>query len=106
LKYKVLPLWRTYIDESRTTFAKPHEIKMRCYWELFALTPSPPWRKKKKKKTCMETPLSIVRQESEEWIVHFPHQTQLEKIIFVTPLTINHFHANEDIYGNHSGPIT
>jgi len=96
LKYKVLPLLPTYIGERRTTFAKPHEIKMRCYWELFALTPP---------QTCMESPLSTIQLESEEWTV-IPHQTQFQKIIFVTPLTKNHFHANEDTYGNHFGPIT
>jgi hypothetical protein len=54
----------------------------------------------------MESPVSTIQLESEEWTVHSPHQTQFEKNIFVTPLTKNHFHANEDIYGNHSRPIT
>jgi len=53
----------------------------------------------------MESPLSTIQLESEEWTIT-PHQTQLQKIIFVTTLTKNHFHANEDIYGNHFGPIT
>jgi hypothetical protein len=33
LKYRVPPLWPTYIGERRTTCA--HGIKVRCYWELF-----------------------------------------------------------------------
>jgi hypothetical protein len=35
LKYRVPPLWPTYVDERRTKFAKSYEIKVRCYWELF-----------------------------------------------------------------------
>jgi hypothetical protein len=35
LKYRVPPLWPTYIGERRTTFAKAFGIKARCYWELF-----------------------------------------------------------------------
>ncbi len=56
--------------------------------------------------TCMESPLFTIQLESEEWTIHSPHQTQFEKNIFVTPLTTNHFHENEDIYGNHFGHIT
>jgi hypothetical protein len=33
LKYRVPPLWPTYIGERRTTFAKAYEIKVRCYEE-------------------------------------------------------------------------
>jgi len=33
LKYRVPPLWLTYIAERRTTFAKACGIKMRCYGE-------------------------------------------------------------------------
>jgi len=33
LKYRVHPLWRTYIGERRTTFAKTYGIKVRCYEE-------------------------------------------------------------------------
>jgi hypothetical protein len=33
LKYRVPPLWPTYIGERRTTFA--YGIKVRCYCELF-----------------------------------------------------------------------
>jgi hypothetical protein len=35
LKYEVPPLWPSYIDERRTTFAKAYGIKVRCYRELF-----------------------------------------------------------------------
>jgi hypothetical protein len=35
LKYRVPPLWPTYVDERRTKFAKSYEIKVSCYWELF-----------------------------------------------------------------------
>jgi len=35
LKYRVPPLWPTYIAQRRTTFAKTCGIKVRCYWELF-----------------------------------------------------------------------
>jgi hypothetical protein len=35
LKYRVPPLWPTYVDERRTKLAKSYEIKVRCYWELF-----------------------------------------------------------------------
>ncbi len=38
LKYRVCPLWPSYVDERRTTFAKAHRIKVRCYWELFGGT--------------------------------------------------------------------
>ncbi len=31
LKYRVPPLWPTYIGERKTTFAKAYEIKVRCY---------------------------------------------------------------------------
>jgi hypothetical protein len=31
LKYRVPPLWPTYIGERRTTFAKTYGIKVRCY---------------------------------------------------------------------------
>jgi len=50
-------------------------------WELFALTHLP-----EKKKTCTESPLSIVQVESEQWTIHSPHQTQLE-IKNTAPLT-------------------
>jgi len=43
-------------------------------WELFAVT----HLQEKKKKACVESPLSIVELESEQWTVHSPHQTQLE----------------------------
>jgi hypothetical protein len=33
LKYRVPPLWPTYIGERKTTFAKAYEIKVRCYGE-------------------------------------------------------------------------
>jgi hypothetical protein len=33
LKYKVPPLWPTYIGERRTTFAKLYWVKVRCYGE-------------------------------------------------------------------------
>jgi hypothetical protein len=35
LKYRVPPLWPTYISERRMTFAKAYQIKVRGYWELF-----------------------------------------------------------------------
>jgi len=35
LKYRVPPLWPTYVGERRTTFVKAFGIKVRCYWELF-----------------------------------------------------------------------
>jgi hypothetical protein len=34
LKYKVPPLWPTYICEKKTTFAKTYGLKMKCYWEV------------------------------------------------------------------------
>jgi hypothetical protein len=33
LKYRVPPLWPTYIGERRTTFGKAYGIKLRCYGE-------------------------------------------------------------------------
>jgi hypothetical protein len=33
LKYRVPPLWPTYIGERRITFVKENGIKVRCYWE-------------------------------------------------------------------------
>jgi len=33
LKYRVPPLWATYIGRRRTTFAKAYGIKVRCYRE-------------------------------------------------------------------------
>jgi len=33
LKYRVHPLWPTYIDERWTTIAKAYGIKIRCYGE-------------------------------------------------------------------------
>jgi hypothetical protein len=33
LKYRVPPLWPTYIGERRTTFAKAYGVKARCYGE-------------------------------------------------------------------------
>jgi hypothetical protein len=33
LKYRVPPLWPTYIGKRRTTFAKAYGIKVRCYGE-------------------------------------------------------------------------
>jgi len=48
------------LDERRTTFAKTYGIKMRCYWELFAL--NPPFKKKKK-------------NMHEKSIVHYPIST-------------------------------
>jgi len=38
LKYKVPPLWPTYISERKTTFAKAYGIKMKCYWEFLGGT--------------------------------------------------------------------
>jgi len=35
LKFRILPLWPTYIGERRATFAKEYAINLRCYWELF-----------------------------------------------------------------------
>jgi hypothetical protein len=78
LKYRVPPYLPSYKGERRTTFAKAYGIKVRCYRELFGehvrnlgnslLLPHPP--KRGGKKACME---------SEQWTVHSPHQTQLEK---------------------------
>jgi hypothetical protein len=31
LRYRVPPLWPTYIGERRTTFAKAYGIKVKCY---------------------------------------------------------------------------
>jgi len=84
LKYRAPALWPRYIGEVRTNFAIAYGIKVGCYWELFGkhvknlgtLCFDPPPRKKKK--ACMESPLSIVQVESEQWTVHSPHQTQLE----------------------------
>ncbi len=84
LKYRVPAFWPSYIGEVRTNFAKAYGIKVRCYWELFGkhvknlgtLCFDPPPRKTK---ACMESPLSIVQVESEQWTVHSPHQTQLGK---------------------------
>jgi hypothetical protein len=33
LKYRVPPLWPTYVGEGRTTFAKAYGIKVRYYGE-------------------------------------------------------------------------
>jgi hypothetical protein len=33
LKFRVPPLWPSYIGEARTTFAKAYGIKVRCYGE-------------------------------------------------------------------------
>jgi hypothetical protein len=33
LKYRVPPLWPTYIGERRTTFAKAYGMKVTCYGE-------------------------------------------------------------------------
>jgi hypothetical protein len=52
----LLPLWLTYTGERKTILAKAHEIKVRCYGELFGGTceelgnsllgpPSPPKKK-------------------------------------------------------------
>ncbi len=47
-------------------------------WELFALSPlTLNQEKKTKKKACIESWLSTVQLESEQWTVHSPHQTQL-----------------------------
>jgi hypothetical protein len=84
LKCRIPPLWSWYIGEVRTNFAKAYGIKVRCYRELLGkhvknlgtLCFDPPPRGKK---VCMESPMSIVQVESEQWTVHSPHQTQLEK---------------------------
>jgi hypothetical protein len=47
LEYKVPFLWPMYIGKRRTTFGKAYGIKVRCYWELFALNPSPTPTQKK-----------------------------------------------------------
>jgi hypothetical protein len=76
LKYRVPPLWPTYIGERRTTFAKAYEIKEGCYWEFFGehvrnleilcfdTPPLPTPKKKKKKKSLlqMQCPLSKWRE--------------------------------------------
>jgi len=59
LKCRVPPLWPSYVAERRTTFAKAHGIKVRCYTELFGehvrnlgtlcFDPSPPTPNKKKR---------------------------------------------------------
>jgi hypothetical protein len=34
MKYKIPPLWPTYVDKMKTTFAKTYGIKNRClYYE-------------------------------------------------------------------------
>jgi hypothetical protein len=43
-------------------------------WKLFASLPHPT-----QKTTCMESRMPIVQVESEQWRVHSPQQTQLEK---------------------------
>jgi hypothetical protein len=35
LKYRILPVWPTYIRARRITFSKACGIKVMCYWELF-----------------------------------------------------------------------
>ncbi len=35
MKCRVPSLWPSYIEQSRTTFAKAYGIKVRCYRELF-----------------------------------------------------------------------
>ncbi len=81
------PLWPTYKGERRTTFAKAYGIKVSCYRELFGehvenlgnfLLLLPP-TKRGERKACME---------SEQWIVHPPHQTQLDKNPPPTPQPI------------------
>jgi len=81
LNYRVPSLWPNYIGERRATFAKANGRKLRCYWELFGehirnlgalrFNPLP-------QKACMESRLSPVQVESEQWTVHSPHQTQLD----------------------------
>jgi hypothetical protein len=63
LKYRVPPLWPTYQGERRTTFAKAYGINVRCHWELF----------------------EEHKNFHQKSTVHFPHQTQLEKIIPPSP---------------------
>jgi hypothetical protein len=50
-------------------------------WELFDLTPLPHQNKTKqnKIKACMESRLSTVQVESEQWTVHSSHQIKLKK---------------------------
>ncbi len=81
LNYRVPSLWPNYIGERRATFAKAYGRKVRCYWELFgehvrnlgalSFNPLP-------QKACMDSRLSPVQVESEQWTVHSPHQTQLD----------------------------
>jgi hypothetical protein len=72
------------MGEKRTTFAKAYGIKVRRF-DPFAF-PSP---QTGKKKSCMESPLSNVQVEIEQWTTHSPHQTQLKK----RPPSCPHPHA-------------
>jgi hypothetical protein len=62
LKQRVSSLWPSYISERRTTFAKAYGTKPMCYWELF-----------------MEHVWNLGTHCFNQWTVHSPHQTQLEK---------------------------
>jgi hypothetical protein len=74
----------------KTTFAKAYGIKMKCYWELFGKhvwnlgtwePPSPSKNTIKKNRKQNLHGKSCVQVESEQWIVHSPHQTQLENTL-------------------------
>jgi hypothetical protein len=54
-------------------------------WELFALTPTLIFYFFNGKKACIESRLSTVQVESEQWTVHSPHRTQIEKKKKKTP---------------------
>ncbi len=65
MKRRVSTLWSRYIGEVRTNFAKAYGMKVRCYWELFALT-----HVQEKQKKLAGKVMSIVQVESEQWTVH------------------------------------
>jgi hypothetical protein len=53
LKYRVSPLWPSYIGEMRTTFAKAYGIKVRCYGEHVG---EHTWNEGKMKKKILPLP--------------------------------------------------
>ncbi len=61
MKYRIPPLWPSYIGERRTTFAKAYGDKSKCYCELFGLKPYSPPTRKKKEEACMESRLWTIQ---------------------------------------------
>jgi hypothetical protein len=88
IELPIPPLLPTYSGGKRTTFVKAYGIEVRCYLELFGkhvrnlrtlcFEPPPPLPQPKQK-SCLESWLSTVQVECEEWTVLTSHQTQTWK---------------------------